>query len=54
MLKTCLLGLGLAAVAAVVPPGEEKKPKTKVLEAGAKVLQKVGDDSTGFRLSNSA
>lgn len=39
MLKTCLVGLGLAAVTAVVPPGEEKKSKTKVLEAGAKVLQ---------------
>lgn len=39
MLKTCLVGLGLAAVAAVGSPGEEKKPKTKVLEVGAKVLQ---------------
>jgi hypothetical protein len=39
MLKTCLVGLGLAAVTAVVSPGDEKKTKTKVLEAGAKVLQ---------------
>jgi hypothetical protein len=39
MLKTCLVGLGLAAVTSAVPPGDEKTAKTKALEAGAKILQ---------------
>lgn len=39
MLKTCLMGLGLAAVTTVAPPGQEKSAKTRALEAGAKVLQ---------------